>query len=117
MPRTYNVNRAQVYEIEGLVGHAGGFHQRRIEYEREAARKMCSGEYTRANGARWFRKLIDEAALQTGEQFSAIDKNAAARGLARHFENVVDSYQAGARLQFLDYKIQEILKSQGCKRR
>lgn len=116
MPRSSNVNRQQVYEIEGMVGHAGGFHQRRLEYEREAARKMCSGEYTRANGSRWFRKFIDEAVRQTGEQFSAVDKNAAARGLARHFENVVDGYQAGHRLQFLDSEIQSILKSPSCKR-
>lgn len=112
-----------VRELELYIDNDFRIYTRKLEFEKSAARKICSGKYDKAKAPKLFRYLADEAAKaysrefgDGGTIFSTADRDAVARQLATDFDSRVSGWRSGRFPDDVSADVQQILSSAGCKR-
>lgn len=124
MARGQPFDREAARELEIFMDNDQGIYRRRLEFEKAAAKKMCSGKYDPAKAPKLFGYLATEAAKEYDRQFSGHDwgrifspatRSHVATALAREFEERVREHKAG-KYHDLAPEVAALLDSPKCRR-
>ena len=117
-------NEAAVRELELYIDNDSRIYNRRLEFELNAARKICRGKYDATKAPALWAYLADEAAQSYTREhgtpgarlFTTSDRREVARSLARDFEQRVEGFRSGMYPGDLREEVQAVLSSKSCKR-
>jgi hypothetical protein len=93
-------NADAVRELQLYMENDNHLYNRELEFQKNLARKICSGKYDAAKSPKLFEHFVKEGAAKykkdLGEgHFTPADRRAVAENYASDFERIVREFRAG----------------------